>query len=197
MLLIRMPAIWGDGGLSVPKNHLWRVCSNMNVLKGKREVILRQEVDGAQAEHLESVSCGQILQDKIMTGSRRIWVLLWYERKRAHISHSWGQGDLPPYTCAEKFLRGQRREGAPGHNTFCQLPRDPHAGIHLGYKMCVHTGKDPEPDQIWTQSQTKQDDWPEETQKNCPHISDLIHLKSTWLFFWAHLCVYPHIHFFS
>ena len=35
--------------------------------------------------------------------------------------------------------------------------------------MCVPTGED----QKWTQSQTKQDDWPEETQKNCPRISDL------------------------
>ena len=37
----------------------------------------------------------------------------------------------------------------------------------------MHTGEGPESDQRWTQSQTKQNDWPEETQKNCPHTSDL------------------------
>ena len=34
--------------------------------------------------------------------------------------------------------------------------------------MRTHTGEDPEIYQIWTQSQAKQDDWPEETWKKCP-----------------------------
>ena len=36
----------------------------------------------------------------------------------------------------------------------------------------MHTEKGPESGQIWTQGQTKQDDWPEEAKKNHPHISD-------------------------
>jgi len=39
MLSIRMPAILGDGGLRVPKNHLQRFCSEVKVFKGKREVV--------------------------------------------------------------------------------------------------------------------------------------------------------------
>ena len=32
----------------------------------------------------------------------------------------------------------------------------------------AHTWEDPEMYQIWTQNQTKQDDWSKETQKKCP-----------------------------
>ena len=39
MLSIRMPAILGDGGLRVPKNHLQRFCSEVKVFKGKRLII--------------------------------------------------------------------------------------------------------------------------------------------------------------
>ena len=34
------------------------------LIKPKEEVLMRQVIDGPQAEQLESVSCGQILQDK-------------------------------------------------------------------------------------------------------------------------------------
>lgn len=37
---IRMTAIWGDGGLSVPRSHLQRFCLAMRILKGRREVSL-------------------------------------------------------------------------------------------------------------------------------------------------------------
>ena len=62
-------------------------------------------------------------------------------------------------------------------------------------KIHEHTGEGPEPEEIWTQSQTKQDNQLEETQNNCPHVSGLIHLKSLWHFLWAHPGVYPHVFF--
>ena len=44
--------------------------------------------------------------------------------------------------------------------------------------MLAHTGKGLESGQMWVQGQTKQDDWPEEAQKDCPHISDLNDVQS-------------------
>ena len=110
---------------------------------------------------------------KTMAGARRSRVLPGL-KKRLHISHSWDQEDLPNYTCAQWFLRYQRREAAPDHNTFCQLPKDPCARIYHGWKMNAHTWEGPESDQIWIQ--TKRNDWPEETQ-SCPHINNLNYPK--------------------
>lgn len=42
------------------------------------------------------------------------------------------------------------------------------ARIHLGLEMHMHTGEDPEINQIQTQNQGKQDEWPKETQKKYP-----------------------------
>ena len=56
--------------------------------------------------------------------------------------------------------------------------------------MCKHTWENPEINQIWTQNQAKQDDWP---------------VKPGWNWFrllqgcdslWACACVYPHVLFF-
>ena len=44
-----MPAIWGDGGLSVPQKHLRRLCLAMKDLKGKGEVISVYHWDGGQS----------------------------------------------------------------------------------------------------------------------------------------------------
>ena len=33
---------------------------------------------------------------------------------------------------------------------------------------CSHTGEKPEIDQIWTQNQANQNNWPEKTPKKCP-----------------------------
>ena len=66
----------------------------------------RQEIDGPQAEQLDSVPCGQIFQN---TKSERRAELCQDKRfKKSHIPHSQGQGDLPNYTCAERLLRGQK-----------------------------------------------------------------------------------------
>ena len=49
---------------------------------------------------------------------------------------------------------------------------------------------------MWTQSQAKQDDGPEETQKKCPTLSDLNYPKGATLSLSPPLCVYPHVLFF-
>ena len=46
----------------------------------------------------------------------------------------------------------------------------------------MHKGEGPELGQIWTQGQTKQDDWPGEPWKHWPHTSHRNHLQSTWHF---------------
>ena len=38
--------------------------------------------------------------------------------------------------------------------------------------MSMHTEDNPDINQIGIWNQAKQDDWPEETQKKCPSISD-------------------------
>ena len=56
---------------------------------------LKQEIDGLQAEQLESVHCGQILQDEDDRWSERGAVP---DEREPTYSHSRGQGDLPDYT---------------------------------------------------------------------------------------------------
>ena len=46
------------------------------LIKPKEEVLMRQVIDGPQAEQLESVSCGQILQDKAQGRIQRSCILL-------------------------------------------------------------------------------------------------------------------------
>ena len=41
------------------------------------------------------------------------------------------------------------------------------ARTHLGLEMHVHTGEDPEINQMWTQNQVEQYDWLEETKEKC------------------------------
>lgn len=45
--------------------------------------------------------------------------------------------------------------------------------------MSTHIGEDPELDQMWTQDQTKQDNWPRGISEELSHISDLISLPRT------------------
>ena len=87
-------------------------------------IVLRQKIDGPQAEQLKFVPCGQIFQDE--DNSRRIiGVAEPRPDKRPHISHSRGQGDFPTYTCAERLLGGQKGSDV-------NLPIGLFAGIHLG-----------------------------------------------------------------
>ena len=76
-------------------------------------------------------------------------------------------GDLPDYTCAEKLLGGQK--GGGGH----PIVSDVNLPIGLFAKnpswlRDVHTGEDPEINQIRILNQAKQDDCPKETRKKCP-----------------------------
>ena len=78
------------------------------------------------------------------------------KRQRSSISHYWGQGDLRNYKLAERFLRVQRKEGLQTIAFSVNFPETP----MLKYSLRVgHQVK---------QSWRKQDDWPEETGKDCP-----------------------------
>ena len=81
---------------------------------------LRQQTDGPQAEQLEFVPCGQILQDKDNSQRRGAAQI----RDRPHIPHSRGQGGLPDYTGAESLLECQKGGDAP-HSRQCQPTQRP------------------------------------------------------------------------
>ena len=87
---------------------------------------VRQEIDGPQAEQLQFVHCGQILQDEEEGGAKPC------PDKRPHISHSQSQGDLPNYTCAETLFGGQKGRGRHPIVSDVNLPRGLFARIHLG-----------------------------------------------------------------
>lgn len=101
------------------------------------------------------------------------------ERRRLHISHSWGQGDLPNYTCTEKFLRGQRRQRVslcPGslietlRSWTPSWLKDAHAHQEGPW---VRPNMDTEP---------KRARWlAKGNLENCPHINDFNYHKSAQL----------------
>ena len=74
-------------------------------------LLLRQEINGPQAEQLESVPSGQILQDKDDGRSKEELHPAWVKDKETTYFSFLGQGDLWNYTRAESFLRGRRRNG--------------------------------------------------------------------------------------
>ena len=59
---------------------------------------LSQEIDGHQADQLEFVSHGQILQDEDNSKRENKLSSAQIKGKRPHICHSRSQGDLPDYT---------------------------------------------------------------------------------------------------
>ena len=120
-------------------------------------VFLRQGRDGPQVGQLDFVLCGQILQDKDSSRSEE-------ELSPAQIKDK----ETFATTHAQKGSSGPKREGRHPIVSDVNLPIVLlFARIHLGWEVCAHTGEDAERNQIWTQSQAKQDDWPEETQKKC------------------------------
>lgn len=129
---------------------------------------MRQEIDGSQAEQLESVPCGQTLQDKDNGRSKEELSPAWIKDKETTYFSFLRSRRPPELTCTERFLGGQRRDGATDHSTFFQLSRNLHARIHLDVEIHAHTGEGPQPGQMWTQGQTKQGDWPGEAQKDHP-----------------------------
>ena len=58
-------------------------------------------------------------------------------------------------------------EGAPPHSRWCQPTHKPLCYNPSWLGDARRTWEDPEKNQIWTQNQTKQDDWLKETQKKC------------------------------
>lgn len=117
-----------------------------------------------QTENLEALLCGQILQDEDNTRREKELIPVQITDKRPQSPHSQGPGDLFYSTCAEKLQRVKGREGANLQSV---------SDINYPYtsllepdlaKRCTHR-KDPEINPMWTQNQTKQDDWPEETCK--------------------------------
>ena len=90
---------------------------------------LKQEIDGLPAEQLESVHCGQILQDEDDRWSERGAVP---DEREPTYSHSRGQGDLPNDACTESLLKGQRRRGHYPIIGDVSLPIDLFNRLHLG-----------------------------------------------------------------
>ena len=116
-----------------------------NILKGEKlkafplrsrtrqgcPLLLRQEIDGPQAEQLESSPVDRYSRINITAGARGAESCL-ERRQRDHILLILQVKDtFPTAHATERFPRGQRREGVSDHNTYV-LPRNPCTGIHLG-----------------------------------------------------------------
>lgn len=87
-------------------------------------IVLRQEIDESRAEQLESVPCGQTLQNKDYGRSKDKLSPAWIKEKQVTYFSFLGSKRPSELHMYRKVLRGQRREGAPAHRTSCQLPRD-------------------------------------------------------------------------
>ena len=76
---------------------------------------LRQEIDGPQAEQLDFILCGRMLQNSRIQGKLSPAKI---RDKRLHIPSSKSQGHLPDYptTHAQKDSFQVKREGAPPHS---------------------------------------------------------------------------------
>ena len=75
---------------------------------------VRQEIDGSQAEQLESVPCGQILQDKDC-GSKEETTNFSFLRSRRP----------PELHICRKIPQGSEKEGVPDDSTSYQLSQKP------------------------------------------------------------------------
>lgn len=145
------------------------VFTNLEVLQtacfGFTEASLRQEIAGPQAEQqLDSVSWGQILQDKEQRGAESC---LGKRDMEATYFHFWDQGDLPNYTCRESSLA--IREGRGYQSIICpaSLPETLMLKSILVKRMYVHIGRVLGHIVI----QNEQDDWPEKTWENIPILA--------------------------
>ena len=90
-----------------------------------------------------------------MEGARRNWVLLGEKIKRPHISHSWGQRDLPNYTktSVQKDF-SEVKEHREHQIIICSSQKPLH--WNPSWLKDVYAQGDPEVDQIWTQSQASE-----------------------------------------
>ena len=74
--------------------------------------VLRQEIDRPQGKHLEFFPVDRNSKTSIAGQSREELSPAQIRDKRPHIPHSQSQGDLPNYTCTERFLASQKGGGA-------------------------------------------------------------------------------------
>ena len=133
------------------------------------------------------VSCGQTLQDE--DNSRR--EKLGHAQRETSYSSFRRSEHLPNYACTERLFRGQR----VGYHPLIGDVNIPIGLISILTKRCgVYTHI--EINQIWTQSQAKQSDWPKETWKKCPIISDSNYHEGMALSLSVCLCVPIHLYFF-
>ena len=70
------------------------------------------------------------------------------------------------------------------------LPTGLFTGVQLD-ERCTHKWQNPEINQIQTQKQAKQNDWPKETWKKCP-IKVIQTTMRVWLSLWVLQCVSTH-----
>ena len=105
----------------------------------------------------------------------RSWALL--EEKDDHFNLSWGQKDLPNYTCAVRLL-GIRKGGGVSHKSW-YCPGILCSGIHLCH-MCMHLGEGNVSSQVW---ELKQDNWLKVNKDvdELSYTSDLNHLSGVLL----------------
>lgn len=97
---------------------------------------MRQVIDGPQVEQLESVSCGQILQDK---AKGRIQELhpAWVKDKRHILTLE--VKETSPTTHAQDGSLWVKMEEAPSHNGWHHPPCSSLCwNLYLGRKMCMH-----------------------------------------------------------
>ena len=97
-------------------------------------VKLRQKVGGPQAGQPQFVN-----RYSKIAGAREELSPAQLRGESPHSPHSWRQGDLPDYTCAESLLDGQ--EGRERHLVVSDGSLLPglSAGVRLGWDVCAHT----------------------------------------------------------
>ena len=126
---------------------------------------------------------------KIMEGTRRSWVLLGEKIKRPHISHSWGQRDLPNYTKTSVQKDFSEVKEYREHQIICSSQKPLH--WNPSWLKDVYAQGDPEVDQIWTQSQASK----MIGQRTAP-ISDVNYPEGTTPSLSLPMYIHPHILFF-
>ena len=86
-----------------------------------KNIRVKQEIDGSQAEQLESVPCGQILQDKDYGRSKNELCSAWIKDKK-NIYFSFLRSRRPPELhMPRKFSQVSEKGVAPDHSTSCQF----------------------------------------------------------------------------
>ena len=126
---------------------------------------------------------------KIMEGTRRSWVLLGEKIKRPHISHSWGQGDLPNYTKTSVQKDFSEVKEYREHQIICSSQKPLH--WNPSWLKDVYAQGDPEVDQIWTQSQASKMIGQRKLRRSDPSYQESMTLSLS-----PPMCLFTHISLF-